>query len=72
MNQEIDGATTRIFRYGRDNWRFGHGTRNPQGDYYVEDDYQEPSVYSPGELQEFFPCGHWQLVKDEFFIDEGL
>jgi hypothetical protein len=34
-------------------WKFGKGTHNPRGDYYVDGKYETSSIYSEKEIQGF-------------------
>ena len=49
-------------------WRFGKGTLNPQGDYYVDGIYIAPSAYPI----ETFTSGAYKDIPEELQVDEGL
>jgi hypothetical protein len=65
----------RIFRYRcafTSQWRFGEGTRNPQGDYYFGEAYREPSGFSLEYVLDH-PQSFQEIVHDpDLVLTEGI
>ena len=56
-------------------WRFGAGTRNPGGDYWVEGSYREPSIFTVAhflDLSNVYTEDLTYCVDEDLLMDEGL
>ncbi len=51
-------------------WRYGDGTRNPQGDYYYDGVYIEQANFLPEEIINVYSSA--QYITNPEFIDIGL
>ena len=65
----------RRFVQGGVEWRFGQGTRNPEGDYYVGGEYHEPSIFTVEQLVAESRYSKEDLsyrIDEDLLMDEGL
>ena len=53
-------------------WRYGPWARNPEGDYYVGDQYVEPSMTSIEVLMTFDWAKEVPLIEPDMEMDIGL
>jgi hypothetical protein len=56
-------------------WRFGAGTRNLGGDYWVEGLYREPSIFTAEhflDLPQIYTEDLTYCVDEDLLMDEGL
>ena len=53
-------------------WIFGEGTKNIQGDYYVNNVYKEPSIFTMDSFHKY-PTLYEEVIEDpDLVMDEGL